>query len=398
MNSCNKSDPSSSIPIERKDIALTKSQEQVLEQGNRFGFDMFREMAAVNPDKNFLVSPLSAAQVLAALSCGAKGETLSQMKDALGFTDMEAAQMNDFYKTLVPALLKVDNTTKLSLANALWIRDDFPVEDAFVKEVATNYYSTAKRLDFSSPNAVKTINKWCADNTNNLIPEIIDKIGPYDVLYATNALYFKGIWATPFEETKTVAGDFKGATGTQSARYMCQTNSFQFLSNDYGDIAFFPYGNQAFRMAVLLPPEGVSPYKLAAKLTQEQWNQWRKDTRYATLDVRLPRFKVAFDSEEQLISVMQKLGMTTAFTQNADFTRITPDIGLWINLLKQKTYIEVNEEGTEAAAVTIGGIRCTSALPGNDPIPFHVNRPFIYVIEEVSTGTLLFMGLNANLE
>lgn len=392
---CGKTDPSID-PIPRQDIELNESQRQVLAQGNDFSIKLFQEMAAANANKNFLISPLSASQVLAALSCGASGETLTQMKDALGFTSFDAAQMNSFYKTLIPALLKVDNTTKLSLANALWLRKDYAIEDAFVKEVSDNYYSTAQRLDFSDANAVKTINQWCADNTNNLITKIIDKTSQNDVLFATNALYFKGIWTNAFKKANTVTGNFTCADGSSSkASYMCQTESFSYMQDKEVSMAVFPYGNEAFRMMVILPNTGVSAYTIATTLTKERWDSWLHNLGAQQLDVRLPRFKVEFDSEEQLIPVMQQLGMKLAFSRSADFTRINPMGGLYLGLLKQKTYIEVNEEGTEAAAVTIGGMRVTSVGPKQE-IPFYVNRPFIYAIQEVSTGTILFMGINAS--
>ncbi|MDD4654889.1 MAG: serpin family protein, partial [Bacteroidales bacterium] len=198
VSSCSKYQ--TDMPKEREDIILTKTQQAVLDKGNGFAIDFFREMCAENGYENLFISPLSATLALSAVTNGAAGQTMEDMKATLGFGSFSLEDMNVFYKTLIPALKDVDNTVKLQIANAAWIKQGFAVETPFINALTNYYDASVRELDFSSPSAVEAINQWCADNTNNLIKEIINEIDPNARMFYTNALYYKGQWTNKFKK------------------------------------------------------------------------------------------------------------------------------------------------------------------------------------------------------
>ena len=383
-------------PKEREDIVLTKVQQDILENGNVFAIDLFREMSRELGGKNLFISPLSASLALSAVTNGASGPTLEDMKATLGFESFSMADMNGFYKHLVPALKKVDNTVNLLVANAVWIEQTFPVKSPFISALQSYYEASVNKLDFRDPSAPGVINMLCADNTNNLIRKVIDEIQADYMLLYTNALYFKGKWKNTFDKEVSWQGSFQSLSGTtRTVTYMEQTEDFRYTRGNKVSVAEIPYGNQAYSMIIVLPDTGISVMDVATSLTWDQWKGWINGLSAAELNLRIPRFELEFDSEEYMIPVLTRMGMGSAFDPSrADFINIS-DIPLFIDLLKQNTYIKVDEEGTEAAAVTTIGFRLTSAGPGQT-IPFHADRPFLYFIREQSTGTILFAGLMAD--
>ncbi|MDD2289587.1 MAG: serpin family protein [Bacteroidales bacterium] len=386
----------SDTPGEREDIILTRVQQEILSNSNGFGIDLFREMCLEQEGKNVFISPLSASLAISAVTNGAAGKTLEDMKAVLGFGPYSPDQMNGFFKHLVPALKAVDNTIKLSIANAVWIEKTFPVKNPFIQSLQQYYDASVNLLDFSDPKAPSVINQWCADNTNNLIKKVIDRIDPDKRLIYTNALYFKGKWKKTFDKKVSWQGSFANLSGTSGqVTYMEQTSQYRYTVGKGVAVAEIPYGNEAYSMVIALPDAGVSVTDVLSSLTWEQWTGWMENLSLATLNLRIPRFRVEFDSEETMIPVLTRMGMGIAFDPGkADFSNIS-DIRIFISLLKQNSYIQVDEEGTEAAAVTTIGFNVTSIGPGQT-IPFHVDRPFLYFIKEKSTGTILFSGLMAD--
>ena len=384
-------------PKDREDIVLTKVQQEILHNSNGFGIDLFREMCLELEGENIFISPLSVSLAISAVTNGAAGKTLEDMKATLGFATYSPDQMNGFFRHLVPALKKVDNTVKLSIANAVWIEKTFPVKNPLIQSLQQYYDASVNLLDFSDPKAPSVINQWCADNTNDLIKKVIDQIDPDKRLIYTNALYFKGKWKETFDKKVSWQGSFTNLSGSDGdVTYMEQTNDYGYTASKGVAVTEIPYGNEAYSMVIVLPDTGVSIMEVVSSLTWEQWSEWLEDLAPAELNLRIPRFKVEFDSEETMIPVLTRMGMGIAFDPyNADFSNIS-DIPLFISLLKQNSYIQEDEEGTEAAAVTTIGFNMTSIGPGQT-IPFHVDRPFLYFIKEKSTGTILFSGLMAEI-
>lgn len=390
---CQSDDDSSSRPKPRKDINLTRSEQEMTDLGTDFAFRFFQQVCKTEVKQpNLFVSPLSASLCLSMIANGASGNTLTEMTDVLGFSDYSLEEMNSYHKKLVEALLNLDNTTQLGVANSIWIKQGFKVYDDFVNVNRTMYDAQVQELDFASPRAKDIINNWCAEKTHNCIKEILKEIPEEARLYLLNALYFKGTWKKQFHKSETKAGRFTNEDGSQSTVQMMNMSEeyFNYATNEYFSMAEFPYGNEAFSMVVLLPANGKALDDCLPQLTDEHWQEWNDALSNAELNVMLPRFELKYD--KSLITDMRDMGMKDAFDEElADFSKMSA-AQLFIGLLKQCTYVKVDESGTEAAAVTVGGMMDNAIGPGNPPICFHVNRPFVFLIKEKSTGTILFMG------
>jgi serpin B len=364
--------------------------------GNEFAFGFFKTVVDNEEKENVFVSPLSASIALSMAANGAAESTLEEMKTTLGFENYSLDEMNVYYEKLVDGLPAVDNTTTLGIANSIWIKEGFNVKQPFVDVNKDRYDAEVKYLDFNSRQAVDVINQWCSDQTNRRITNILDYIDPDARLFLINALYFKGVWAGKFDRRNTVPDDFTAASGQKKKVDMMRRECGTPYASDEGlRILELPYGNEAFSMIILLPDEDQSIDNIVDRLTSENWKRWLERLNNHTVDVKLPKFKMEYSRE--LINDLKELGMNIPFGIDADFSKMS-DAGLFIGLVKQDAFVEVNEEGTEAAAVTVVGMFATSLPDGGKPqvIPFHVNRPFICIIKEKSTGAILFMGKVGN--
>ena len=380
---------SSKGPQPRKDIPLSRSEEQMTDESTDFAFRFFKQVNATEQkEPNWMISPLSASFALGMITNGAAGNTLTEMKETLGFSTASLEEMNMYYRKLTDALLDLDNTAKLGIANSIWIKEGFKIRDTFTGVNREMYDAQVENLDFTSPTAPDVINAWCAEKTNNCITEVIKNIPSVARVYLLNALYFKGIWAEKFDKADTREEEFTNTDGSiAKVQMMNQTANFGFTGNEFFSVAEFPYGNEAFAMVVLLPAENKTLDESLAGLTYDNWKIWNKQLNSRELEVKFPRFELKYN--KILKNDMTAMGIKDAFDAKADFSAMSDD-DLFIGLLEQHTYIKVDEEGTEAAAVTVSGF-ITSAGPGGG-MRFHVNRPFAFIIKEKSTGTILFMG------
>jgi serine protease inhibitor len=375
-------------------IELRGSEAEMVKSDQQFAIEFFANVfneEAAELDKNFMISPLSLSMALAMTWNGADGETKAVMQKVLkldGYTDQE---VNEYYEKLREALLKTDPSTKLAIANSIWTNKNIKIKDDFIRLNNEYFNSTVESVDFSDANSVKLMNKWAADNTNNLITHVLDKTNPNALMYLMNALYFKGIWTSEFNSRNTSSKPFYSEDGqTKNVDMMHQKSSFNYNENQTMQIVELPYGNQAFSMIVLLPKEGNK----LADVTQElqnsnSWGNLVSGLRSTQVDLFLPKFKTEYS--RVLNDVLEKMGMGIAFEPGAaDFSRMT-DADAFISFVEQFTYINTDEVGTEAAAVTVVGIELTSYQPDRTAT-FNANRPFIYIIRENSTGSILFMG------
>lgn len=375
-------------------IELRGSEAEMVKSDQQFAIEFFANVfneEAAELDKNFMISPLSLSMALAMTWNCADGETKAVMQKVLkldGYTDQE---VNEYYEKLREALLKTDPSTKLAIANSIWTNKNIKIKDDFIRLNNEYFNSTVESVDFSDANSVKLMNKWAADNTNNLITHVLDKTNPNALMYLMNALYFKGIWTSEFNSRNTSSKPFYSEDGqTKNVDMMHQKSSFNYNENQTMQIVELPYGNQAFSMIVLLPKEGNK----LADVTQElqnsnSWGNLVSGLRSTQVDLYLPKFKTEYS--RVLNDVLEKMGMGIAFEPGAaDFSRMT-DADAFISFVEQFTYINTDEVGTEAAAVTVVGIELTSYQPDRTAT-FNANRPFIYIIRENSTGSILFMG------
>ena len=363
---------------------------------NTFAFDLFKTTYAQTEEANIFVSPLSVNMALSMTMNGAKDATLDEMKEALRANGYSLDEINKYNKSLREALLAVDKSTMLSIANSIWYHNAYKFKDEFISANKSNYDAEIKAIDFRSPNALKQINDWASDKTNKKIPEIIKEITPESVAYLINAIYFKGIWREKFEKNRTKDEDFYSEDGVSmgKVKMMSQTHNFLYSEDENCGYLMLPYGNGAFSMIVMLPNEGKKIDDVMSNLNSESWN----DAMYMVIcevNLRLPRFKTEC-SYNMCEAILPEMGMITPFTDGADFSGMTEDKQILISKVIHKTFVEVNEEGTEAAAVTAVEMGPTSVPPPGTIINYVVNKPFAFAIRENSTGVILFIGKIGN--
>ena len=379
-----------SAPLEALPRALSVGEQRVVGAANDFSFALFRRLSAAQKDSNVFASPLSASMALGMAMTGAAGGTYDEMRTTLGFgTAASESEIGESYKSLIALLRGLDPGVDFKIANSIWYRTGFPVDPAFLDRSRNWFDARASALDFASASAVPTINDWVSTSTAGKIPTILDKIEADQVMFLINAIYFKGSWRTRFDPALTVTAPFHAVGGDQSAKLMRRDGTMRWLQTADFEAVDLPYGNGAYSMTVVLPAAGKRVDDVAASLQPSAWSAWVGQFHDADVELELPRFRLEW--ERMLIPDLQSLGMRAAFEDNgADFSRMTTQgTQLYISLVKQKTYVDVNEEGTEAAAVTNVGISLTSA-----PVrrPFIVDRPFLFVLRERLSGTILFMG------
>jgi serpin B len=371
--------------------ALTASESQIIAGSNDFAFDLFRTGNLSQHKANVFISPLSASMALGMTANGAAGQTYDEMKSTLRLAGASRADVGAGYKSLIALLLGLDPGTKFTIANSIWFDQAFPVNAPFLDESKLYFNAQVQPLDFKSPTAVPTINSWVSAQTNNKIPEILDAIAPGEVMFLINAIYFKGIWQKQFDKSKTVDAPFHGADGSvTTVPMMARGEGVQFAYSLEYSAVDLPYGNSAFTMTVVLPNQNADIDAFAESFDQAKWNGLVGSLHDSNLEVYLPRFRVEW--KRTLNDDLQALGMRLAFW-SADFTPISPLGGnLVISRVLQKTYVDVDEEGTEAAAATMVGMQLTSL-----PAAFRADRPFLVVIRERFSGTILFIGKIAKL-
>ena len=369
---------------------LSQAETRLIDAGNRFSFDLFRQATQSLPaDSNAFLSPLSASMALGMALNGAGGETFDEMRQALQFGDLPLEQINQGYKSLIELLTGLDRSTEMIAANSVWLNQGFPMLPAFKDAARTWFEAEAEELDFSSPTALNRINGWVAEATRNRIPKLLDQIRPEEVAFLVNALYFKGRWRVAFDPKRTQPSPFHAADGsTGSVPMMHLEEGVRYARTQSYEAAELLYGNGAFAMVIVLPAAGQTVAELVAAMDASAWSDLTGRLADSEVELRLPRFK--FELIRELKDDLSALGMDIAFDPNrADFYGIAdvrPD-RLYLTRVLQKTFVEVNEEGTEAAAATAVGVGVTSAPP-----TMEVNRPFLFAIRERLSGTVVFMG------
>lgn len=365
---------------------LTAGEQSVVGAANHFSFSLFKAVNS-SPDTNVFTSPLSASLALGMTMNGAAGSTYDQMRSALAFGTASEPEINAGYKGLVEMLRGLDPQVDLRIANSVWYDRSQRVNPTFV-EASRNYFDAqVTALAFSDPASVTTINDWVSAATAQKIPKIVDALEQDLVMVLVNAIYFKGGWRERFDPAQTIDAPFHGVAGDQPAKLMHRSGPMGFLGASDYDAVDVPYGNGAFTMTVVLPHPGTSVEAVASSLQSAAWSTAMSGLRTADVDLYLPRFRMEWS--RRMNDDLKSLGMRDAFVDGrADFTRIGPG-RLFISYVKQKSYVDVNEEGTEAAAVTAVGVSVTSAP---QRAMMRVDRPFLFVIRERLSGTILFMG------
>jgi len=388
MVSCEKQE---NIKDEPKKITVSKTTEQVIAADNLFGIELFQRVLANDTADNIFISPTSVALALAMTYNGADGDTKSAMQETLRKQGLTPEELNQSYNALIDALVSVDPKVLLEIANSIWYRNDIEVLSEFIGVNQTYYDAEVNSLVFNDQ-AKDIINGWVADKTHDKIKEVLDFIPPDAIMYLINAIYFKGIWRSEFDKEKTSELPFYLPEGTPvQVPTMQQQDTFRYVKNDLLSAVELPYGHGNFSMVILLPNEGKTAGDIVSSLTIDNWNAWMQGLSEKDVVIHLPRLK--FEYEKLLNQDLADMGMGIAFSGAADFSKIDSTRDLCISRVIHKTFVEVNEEGTEAAAVTVVEIRETSYPgPQEQPVYFYVDRPFVFIIKERDTGAMLFVG------
>lgn len=386
--SCSKTDEN--LPTEPVPIDLTQDQTALIESGNSFAFDIFSQvLKSAGQNENIMISPMSISYALSMTLNGANGDTRAAMLEALRLNGISVDAINNSYKNLTEALLSVDKRVLISIANSVWTENDFAVKQAFI-DILTNYYEAeSKSFDINDSSVPDKINAWIEDKTNGLIKEMIDKLEDNTVMLLINAIYFKGKWKSEFDESKTVEMPFyKTASGQVDVPMMRQETEFSVYQGDGFVLAEFPYGQGNFVMDVVLPDEQDGLTNTLSSVTDANFTSWISQLSKRKTDVSFPRFKYGF--KKKLKDVLSDMGMGIAFTDDADFSNISDQYDLLINDVTHQSFIETNEEGTEAAAATVVEIGLTSMPPAS--LVYKMDHPFMYIIRETTTNSIIFMG------
>ena len=373
----------------RKEIDLTTKGAEFVEMGNSFAFD-FIDRINSSTEKDYIISPLSMQFPLGMILDGAKGQTADEICSVLGYGAGEVAEVNDYCLSMLKQLPGLDKKTKLTIANAIFVDDGWPLKDQYKKDMAKYYEATIDNLDFSNNAAsLKAINGWCNKQTNGMIPKVLDEVSPDMLCYLLNALYFKSQWSNKFSKDNTREEDFTYESGSKGkVSMMKQTGEFKYSSTDVYQMVRMFYGNGAFSMWVFLPNEGSTVADVTASLKKTGLEKLRYT--HAEVDLWIPKFETKFS--KKLNDLLSEMGMPSSFDGVAADFSLMSDYALCLSFVRQDAIIKVDEEGTEAAAVSSAGMMKNTSVGPSDFVVFHADHPFLYLITESSTGAVLFAG------
>ena len=399
---------------EAQPIQLTEAQRVFANDNNSFTLNFLKTVNDVDKSgKSFIYSPLSITYVLGMVNDAAEGETERELEQTLGFHEGGIQAVNDYCKKLIDGLPKVDEKVTLDIANAIFLNKDYTLKPQFEQDIQTYYNAKAEALDFSASSTLNHINGWCNEKTNGMIPTILDEVDPTMVSYLLNAIYFKADWASKFDQKNTKEETFTTEKGSTTLPLMHQSVLINYLKNAIFSAVNIPYGNGMWNMTVLLPEQGKTTDDIINHLETSGINGIEGafceiEDGIATMsavafspyevDLKLPRFETFSDTDDVtdgLIGLLQNMGIHLAFDWAMAEIPNMCNRPVYIDMMRQKAKIKVNEEGSEAAAVTVAGMKYESMA--HEPIEypkatFHANRPFVYVIREASSGVILFVG------
>lgn len=373
------------------DYTPTEKSAKIIAADNQFGFELFQKINASQPEpKNTMISPLSVSLALAMVYNGTDGNTKKQMEEMLHKANLTPEDINQSYKDMVTALQSHDPKVELSISNAIFYRNTFPVKQNFITTNQNFYQAEVSGLDFTKSAAtLNTVNGWVNTKTKGKISSIIDEVNEQDIMYLLNAIYFNGQWTYSFDTDATTNRLFtKENKTTIEVPTMTIEKPFKFYSHAKFDLLEMPYGGGKYSMLIFLPGNGKSTSDVISLLTPGNVNDWISKMTEQKKEVFLPKFEFKFDNS--LVDELSALGMTDAFNDaKANLTGISDAAKLVISEVIHKAYIKVDERGTEAAAVTGITVGVTSMPLDNS---FRVDHPFVFAIREKDSNAILFIG------
>lgn len=376
---------------------LSQAEKKLVKADQSFSLNVFKEVVASDSSENIFISPLSISMALGMTMNGAKEDTYTEMKQTLAYGDIELSEINEGYKSLIELLTTVDPKVTMEIANSTWSRQGFAVEQDFSASLKEYFDAEAHEMDFSDPATTDIINGWVSDKTHQKIAKILSSIPSDAIMYLINAVYFKGDWVYEFDPEKTSERNFKTEQGENvTVEMMNQQHHFPFYISDEVQMIDLPYGDSLFTMSILLPGNADTPIEefIGNSLTQQNLDNWYQNLSVSEVGIILPKLELEY--KLGMNKVLKAMGMQKAFAPaEADFTGINKNGGLFITQVLHKTYLKMDEEGTEAAGVTAVEIGITSIGAGSIPV-ITVDRPYVMVLREQSSGTILFMGKVGN--
>jgi serpin B len=368
------------------------SDQKLVDANNRFGFKLFSQILQKNnSEDNIFLSPSSIAIALSMAYNGASGSTQQEMAKTLELQGMSLPEINSAYATLKGLLENPDPQVQLTIANSLWANQQATLQPNFIQSIQDLYKAPVKKLDFEDGASANTINKWVEDSTRGKITKIVEQIPPEQVLFLINAIYFKGQWSSKFDKSQTAKHPFRLISGEQKQHpMMSQTGEYKYYENDQFQAVSLPYGEDGkISFYIFLPKQESDLPTFYENLNFDKWEKWISQLRNRDGFIRLPRFKTDYDVT--LNDALKALGMSEAFSNQANFSGIGNHVK--ISQVKHKTFVEVNEEGTEASAATSVGMVATAFREKPQPFRMIVDRPFFCAIRDHQTGSILFMGV-----
>lgn len=390
VSSCEQSDCDCDGPPDLRPI--TAGEQEVIESANGFAFDIFSKINQAEQGKNLFISPLSISTALSMTANGAAGDTKEGIKETLHQLDLTDQEINEAYKTLIKYITDLDPKVTMNLANSNWFKQEYSIREEFRTILEDFYDAEVKGADFSDPVTKDLINNWIEDKTNGMIKDMLDQIPSNAVMYLINAIYLKATWQFQFDKESTGMRDFTLENGNVIQTNMMFSEGVKVSSYSNTDLTFveLPYGNGQFVFSIVLPHNESDLDAIIHQLDVDQFNNFIEESDTITAQVYLPKFKIGY--KKLLNEVLSEMGMAESFTGQADFSDlIQENLALAISRVIHQAVIEVDEEGTEAAAATIVEIVETSA--GIDPKPtFFIDKPFAFFIREKHSEAIIFSG------
>lgn len=368
---------------------LTSPVDKISGANNKLAVKFLNEMVKSHKNENIVISPLSLNTVLSLTQNGASGKTKEEMLLSLEMHGFDDSSINESYKSIIAHYNSL-KSIEVKMGNSIWMNKGLQVREDF-KSIGRNYYEAeTNTVDFSKNSAMETINKWISNQTAGKIKKIVDRFDGDTSMALINTVYFKGKWSNPFTERNTSKQKFTSSDGSvKEVDMMKEQMGIDYLKGEGFQAVRLPYEDDNLGMYIFLPDKESNVDTLLKDMSFDNWNSWLSKLARKQALIQLPKFKIEF--EEELNGMLKTFGMKSAFTDKADFSKMSDKHSLYIDLVKQKCYIDVNEAGTEAAAVTAVTMKATSAVI-DKPIDFKADRPFIYAITDKKTGMILFMG------
>lgn len=364
-------------------FSCTKASEAQLQEGSKVAYAfnfIYNASRHAGTHENVIVSPYSAGVALSMLAEGAEGETKTEILKAVNAVDFKSLDLH------------ADSLVKVVSSNSIWLREGFKVKPAYTELVQNEYEAKVSTLDFSSPEAVSTINNWCSEKTEGLIPDIIKELSPSDVMYLLNALYFKAPWDL-FKKELTAEGKFYGSKGQSDVMFMNASATLPYVQYEGCQMVEIPYADGKYSMTIVVPDGEVDIPTLLDYLGEPIYYSAKSIMKERKVALALPKFKI--ETTMELNKALNSMGMRKAFGEG-DFSGITRS-SVAVDKVVQKCYVEVSEEGTEAAAVTSIGVRLTAMRPTETPVVMKVDKPFFFMIKSTENDNVLFIGKVMNL-